>query len=184
LRISLSRIYLGLVGFEGMNKDFDTWNNLKKQIQERPIDFHVRPLQIWWCSLGINIGSEQDGKNENFERPVLIYKFINKDMFLILPFTSSTKEDRHHVIVEDENLHKSSVILSQIRVVSPKRLLRQVGWISERWFLLIAQRLQEYFSIPNTFEMSKPSPGGEGFSGPEGISEESIPEIENNTTTQ
>lgn len=164
-----------------MHKDFDTWNRLKKQIQERPIDFHVKPRQVWWCSLGVNIGSEQDGKNENFERPVLVYKFINQKMVLVIPFTSSLKEDRHHVIVADEKLHQSSVILSQIRVISPKRLLRQVGWISEIQFLSIAQKLQEYFSPPNTPEMSKPSPGGEGFSGPKGISDQSISESENNT---
>ncbi len=164
-----------------MNKDFDTWNKLKKQIQERPINFHVKPRQMWWCSLGVNIGSEQDGKNENFERPVLVYKFINQKMVFVIPVTSSLKEDRHHVIVEDESFHRSSVILSQIRVVSPKRLLRQVSWIPEVQFLLVAQKLQEYFSPTNTTKMSKASPGGEAFSGPEGISKDSIPETENNT---
>jgi mRNA-degrading endonuclease toxin of MazEF toxin-antitoxin module len=134
-----------------MQKDFDTWNKLKKQIQERPIDFHIKQRQIWWCSLGINIGSEQDGKNENFERPVLIYKFINKDMVLILPFTSSIKIDRHHVVIHDESLNKSSIILSQVRVMSPKRLLRQVGWVPEDQFFLVVQKLQEYF-LPRNVE--------------------------------
>ncbi len=166
-----------------MYKDFDTWNKLKQKIQARPIDFHIKPRQIWWCSLGINIGSEQDGKNENFERPVLIYKFINREMVLVVPFTSSIREDRHHVIVEDESFHKSSIILSQIRVISPKRLLRQISWVPEAQFLLISEKLQKFFSITNTSVMSKPSPGGEGFSGPEGISEESISEVENNATT-
>ena len=54
-------------------KDFDSWNKEKKGLENVGHDilsFHER--EIWWCSIGINLGDEQDGKNELFERPVLI----------------------------------------------------------------------------------------------------------------
>ncbi|MBU2219125.1 hypothetical protein KKG15_01365 [Patescibacteria group bacterium] len=40
-------------------KDFDAWNIQKKKIHSRDekILFHER--EIWWCSLGVNIGFEQ-----------------------------------------------------------------------------------------------------------------------------
>jgi DNA processing protein len=151
-----------------MTKDFDTWNNLKKQIHDKSINFHIKERQIWWCALGVNVGSEQDGKNENFERPVLVYKFINKDMIFIIPFTGKEKHDRHHIVI-DHGEFKSSLILSQLKVISSKRLLRQVSWVSEDVFLIAMQKIQEYF-LPRSFiEMSKPSPGGEGFSGPKAL---------------
>ncbi len=30
-----------------------------------------------WCSIGINVGDEEDGKNELYERPVLVIKKFN-----------------------------------------------------------------------------------------------------------
>lgn len=41
---------------------------------EGEILFYER--EIWWCSLGVNIGFEQDGTNDLFERPVLVIKKI------------------------------------------------------------------------------------------------------------
>ena len=37
-------------------KDFDRWNEQKKKLHdgEREVLFHER--EIWWCSLGVNIG--------------------------------------------------------------------------------------------------------------------------------
>ena len=48
-------------------KDFDAWNKQKILLEntQRNISFHER--EIWWCSLGLNIGDEQDRKNELFE---------------------------------------------------------------------------------------------------------------------
>ncbi len=58
-----------------MQKDFDRWNNQKKVIQQlnnQGILFSER--EVWWCALGENIGDEENGKNELFERPVLIIR--------------------------------------------------------------------------------------------------------------
>lgn len=44
-------------------KDFDIWNNQKKEIEKidhTEITFSER--EIWWVSLGKNIGDEEDGK--------------------------------------------------------------------------------------------------------------------------
>ena len=52
------------------NKNFDKWNELKKKlhISEKAKDFYFREREIWWCSLGVNIGFEQDGKNDLFDK--------------------------------------------------------------------------------------------------------------------
>jgi hypothetical protein len=33
--------------------------------------------EISWCALGAQVGFEQDGLNENFERPVIVVKNLN-----------------------------------------------------------------------------------------------------------
>ena len=59
-----------------MEKDFDKWNELKKKIDTREDieenEIFIKNRQIWWCSIGLNVGSEQNGHGEVFERPVLV----------------------------------------------------------------------------------------------------------------
>ena len=46
-----------------MEKPFDQWNMMKKRLEMRPVAtslfFYER--EVWWCSVGINIGVETDG---------------------------------------------------------------------------------------------------------------------------
>jgi mRNA interferase MazF len=109
-----------------MEKDFDVWNTLKKRIHQldaQPFYFHER--EIWWCSLGLNIGEEQDGKNKLFERPVLILKKFNNKVALILPLTRGGKKSRFYIPINHPALKLNSfVILSQVRLVSSKRFRR------------------------------------------------------------
>jgi len=57
-------------------RTFDCWNEEKKKLDSLQVKkprFHER--EIWWCSLGKNIGDEQDGKN--ITKPILYYKAEN-----------------------------------------------------------------------------------------------------------
>lgn len=121
-----------------MFKDFDKWNNLKKIFEKEERKFFAHPREIWWCSLGINLGAEIDGKNDSFERPVLVLSVYNKETMLVLPVTSKEKNDKFHfkifVKIKDiktgEYLEKPVWIkLTQARVISNKRLLRKVDLI-------------------------------------------------------
>src|SRR5262249_38516740 len=103
-----------------MQKDFDTWNERKKKLhnEKKNVFFHER--EIWWCSLGLNIGYEQDGANELFERPVLVVKKFNRDVLWVLPLTRTDKKNCYYfpISVGEES---SVVILSQLRLISSKR---------------------------------------------------------------
>ena len=69
-----------------MVKDFDNWNKKKKSIEDFGLlDFYPKGREIWWCSLGVNLGVEADGKEENFRRPVLILKAFNKTAVCPIP---------------------------------------------------------------------------------------------------
>lgn len=43
-------------------KDFDTWNESKKNIHAKQELPQFSEYEIWWCSYGLNIGYEVDGK--------------------------------------------------------------------------------------------------------------------------
>ena len=124
-----------------MAKDFDTWNKQKKNINGRehsPL-FHER--EVWWCSLGLNIGYEQDG-GEIFERPVLVIKKFSKDILWILPLTNSHKQNQYYIKLATGT---SSIVLSQLRLISAKRLERFLYKLPEDQFAGILIRLQGFF---------------------------------------
>lgn len=112
-------------------KDFKKWITFKDHLDKRnlPMDFNVHEGDIWWTSLGVNIGSEIDGKNHSFERPVVIVKFINRSTVYVVPMTSKYKNNNHHFEISYMN-KKGWVIMSQLRLVSTKRLLRKISKIS------------------------------------------------------
>ena len=82
-----------------MTKDFDNWNNLKKELENENTRI-VHEGQIWWCSLGLNIWHEQDGKNQKYERPVLIVKKFNNSVVWTIPLSTKVKEWPYYVTIE------------------------------------------------------------------------------------
>ena len=127
-------------------KAFDEWSNEKKKINNKNTDnpkiiFHDR--EIWWCSVGVNIGYEQDGNGENFERPVLILRKFNKYIFLGIPLTTKPKNLELPFYVKLAGAKVESIaILSQIRLLSSKRLLRRIEKIPPELFQKIKERLR------------------------------------------
>ncbi len=124
-----------------MNKDFDSWNLQKKKIENRFVDkdLYFYPKEIWWSSLGLNVGIETNGKNNNFERPVLIIKKFNSNMLWVLPLTTKNKIGLGYFQLSDQN--NSSVIFTQIRTISAKRLLRKIYTISDSDYKLIIDNI-------------------------------------------
>ena len=122
-------------------KDFDSWNKEKKSLENVGHDilaFHER--EIWWCSIGLNLGDEQDGKNELFERPVLVLKKFNNKVCWALPMSTKPKDGIYYHNLEHEG-KVFTVILSQLRLTSVKRFRRFVRKISPHQFELIQNKL-------------------------------------------
>lgn len=108
-----------------MQKDFDTWNNKKKELDNNAFSDYVHTQEVWWCSLGINIGFEQNGKHELFERPVLIIKKFSNDVVLIIPLSTKTRQNIYYFNFT-HNSNEFSALLSQVRLISTKRLNRKI----------------------------------------------------------
>lgn len=101
--------------------------------------YHER--EIRWCRLGKNIGFEQAGSGERFERPVLILKSISREICLIVPLTRSNKKHPLRFVIDD----KSIALLSQVRVIDTKRLSNYMKTISEDKFKEIKNTIQKMF---------------------------------------
>ena len=125
-----------------MEKDFDAWNHTKKVINSSLEVIRFKERDIWWCSLGLNIGSEQDGKHKKFARPVLIIKKLNHKMIWILPLTSSENINPYYYRLQSVYRVKSNIIFSQIRVISTKRLLRRIERVSHSEFKKIIEKFK------------------------------------------
>ncbi len=119
-----------------MKNDFDLWNEKKKYIEtikQNSLSFNER--DIWWCSIGKNIGYEENGKNEFFERPVLVFRKFNNSISWVLPITTKYKQNPYHFLLD--NNRSNSVLLSQLRLMSVKRFRRFMGRISAYEFSML-----------------------------------------------
>lgn len=119
-------------------KDFDSWNKRQQYIeQQKPLFFTEK--EIWWCQIGINIGSEHDGKGEYFQRPVVVIKKINDHIAWIVPISSKKKKDKYRYDIKDTLFQ---IVLSQIRTVDSRRFIRRVRILDEQEFLEIIRHFK------------------------------------------
>ena len=128
-----------------MEKDFDKWNKVKKEVNayELSWDFFYHQREVWWCAIGLNIDVETDGKQVNFERPVLVMRKFNKEMFWGVPITSKERTGEfYEKILHDKG--EAWAMLTQMRTFSSKRLLRKIGMTSEKDFEKIQERICEF----------------------------------------
>jgi mRNA interferase MazF len=128
-----------------MDKDFDTWNKQKKSIHAKSDIKFYHPRDIWWCRLGLNIGYEQDGKDNEFERPVLVLKSFGPYICLIAPLTTSEKKHMYRIPVGLIKGKEARVIVSQIKVVDTKRFVEKIGVLDIKIFREIQKHIRHFF---------------------------------------
>lgn len=127
-----------------MIKDFDKWNELKKKInspQVLPKRYHER--DIWWCSLGANVGHEHDGIGITYQRPMLILKGLGADTCLAIPITSSSNRHRFRIPIGVIYSKNASAVISQIRVIDTKRLVEKMCRLDTILFNQVRKSLKE-----------------------------------------
>ncbi|MFH0912143.1 MAG: type II toxin-antitoxin system PemK/MazF family toxin [Patescibacteria group bacterium] len=124
-----------------MNKDFLKWHNQKQDLHENGPRTFYKQREVWWCRVGLNIGFEQDGKGEEFARPVLIIKGFSKEVFWGLPITTSPKSGPYYLNLDlgDETARKA--VISQIRLMDAKRLIGKIATLNKDDFVNIKKAI-------------------------------------------
>lgn len=126
-----------------MHKDFDSWNGYKKKIHKESGNKLYHEREIWWCSLGVNVGFEQDGSGEEYRRPALILKGLSKQTCLIIPLTAASAAHPLRPSVGLVGGKDARALLSQMRVIDTKRLVRKVGYLDKEIFEHIRKTVKE-----------------------------------------
>lgn len=112
-----------------MVKRFIHWIYEKIIIDSKERVAIVKECEVYWCNLGENIGDEENGKGEEFRRPVLIFKKFNNNIFWGIPMSSKIKNNKYYVQVLLKDTIRS-VMISQLRLLDVKRLDKRIGYIS------------------------------------------------------
>jgi mRNA interferase MazF len=112
-------------------KSFDKWNRVKKHLNNDDSGIFCRAGEIRWVSIGVNIGSEMDGKGDSFNRPCLIADIFSDKLALIFPMTTSTKKSAGYVPFTLADGRTVSICVHQARTISPKRILKRIQTISK-----------------------------------------------------
>jgi mRNA interferase MazF len=74
--------------------------------------------EVWMCSLGKNIGYEQNGSGESFLRPIMIIKKFNNHMFWTIALSTKQKRFDFYFNYTDPNGLKVAGILAQMKLTS------------------------------------------------------------------
>jgi mRNA interferase MazF len=119
------------------------WTKVKFKLRasKHNEQLYFKEREIWWASLGMNIGYEQDGKNKQFERPILVLRKFNKDMLWCLSLLSKVKDGPYYHSIHNKGV-TYSVILLQVRTISSKRLRRKIRTVPTSDFLDIKERFK------------------------------------------
>ena len=112
------------------NEEFNKWNNVKINLELHGRQPKISQGQLWWTGVGRNVGSEINGKNERFSRPVLVYRKLSSNKFMAIPLTSQPHEGSWYISFVHASKTQIAVI-GDATTMSTKRLYRMIGKIDD-----------------------------------------------------
>jgi mRNA interferase MazF len=126
-------------------KDFIKWFSLKPKLDSY---IHKAPFvsegDIWWASIGENVGSEIGGKSELFSRPVIIYKKLAHGFYFVIP--TATKEKAGSWYVSFTHKEKVTVAcLHQARSIDYRRLSTKLGTLSHEDLMTVKRGFDKLY---------------------------------------
>lgn len=124
--------------------EIKNWLELKIKLWTKKDRVVFKQGEIWWCSLGFNLGEEIFGKGEKFTRPILIFKKFTRNSFMGLPLTMHGKKGSWYVELEVKGT-KQYILLNQARILDKKRLTNKFSFVSKRDFERIKERFLEFY---------------------------------------
>jgi mRNA interferase MazF len=129
-------------------KEFDRWNTVKQNLQKQKSEVFIRSGEIRWCTVGVNVGSEIDGKGESFTRPVLVLHVIGNKLALIVPLSTQKKSVPGYYSFFFKGLEQA-LCIHQIKIISSKRLLRRKGKLTKNRLYEIKKQISEFYNFPS-----------------------------------
>lgn len=133
---------------EEFKEEYNKWNIKKQDIQflERAQNIYFKEGDVWWCSLGLNVGSESFGKGDNFRRPVLIIKKLSSDLCVAIPLTSKEKTGTWFIDITLQG-EKKWAMLYQIRTLNKKRFSLKIGELDGTDLARVKEKLETLLEL-------------------------------------
>jgi mRNA interferase MazF len=103
-------------------KDFTDWMRIKSYIHNNGSQNRLgyKEGDVLWCSIGANVGFEEDGKHRLYNRPVLVLRGFSREIFFGIPLSTTARRGKYYF--EFTLSGKTSVaLLSQARVLDIAR---------------------------------------------------------------
>jgi len=113
-----------------MLKIFKQWLKLKFHIHKYDKRPFFNEREIWWAQFGQNIGDEENGKGDQFLRPVIVLRKFNKNICLVAPTSTKVKDNKYYYKIR-YNDKDYSVLISQIRIIDAKRFRKRIARLSK-----------------------------------------------------
>lgn len=126
-------------------KRFSEWIELKGRLHtaayRQPL---VSEREIWWASIGENVGSEIDGKSALFSRPVIIYKKLAHGFYFIIPTATKLRAGSWYVGFRQ---HDKDMVacLHQSRAIDYRRLSSKIGTLDDSDFARVKAGFRELY---------------------------------------
>jgi len=111
-------------------KALEEWLKLKIILWTKSNKVIFKQGEIWWCSLGMNLGEEIFGKGVKFTRPILIFKKFTSNSFLALPLTTQKRIGSWYIEVTIHG-NNNYIMLNQARILDKKRLTNRIATLDD-----------------------------------------------------
>lgn len=135
-----------------MEKDYTQWWEEKVNLNALDLsDFYINSRDIYFTKMWLNIGFEENWKN-NFLRPVLVLKKL-WNLFFTIALTSKWKDNKlfYHKFEsvkynEDNQKYSDSsyCILSQVKVMDKRRFTEKMWYLPKQEFEELQKKLKKF----------------------------------------
>lgn len=126
---------------------FDDWNDKKKRLHDSRPNVMFKEGQIWWCSLGINVGEEVLGKGPMYRRPVIVVRKITHGSCVVIPTTTQEKRAGSWYFPFEINGLKRWAMICQIRFISSRRFSSRESSLTESEFRALKKALRRFYGL-------------------------------------
>ncbi|CAN5723315.1 hypothetical protein BH11PAT2_BH11PAT2_09450 [soil metagenome] len=127
-------------------KRFLAWIGIKEKLDAN--DYNpplVNEGDLWWCSIGENIGVEVSGKGNDFTRPVIVLKKFGRLAFFGIPTTTNTERKGSWYVTFKHKGVDEVAMLTQGRMFSYKRLFTNMGELDDEDYKKVKEAFNRLF---------------------------------------
>lgn len=134
-------------------KSFFEWMSLKEILHFSDEDIpHVNQGEVWWASLGENVGFEINGKSKLFTRPVLIFRKFSNGFYFGIPLTTQKKIGSWFFTYRHRG-REITACLHQGRSVDYRRLYSRIGRIDDEDYRKIQEAFEKLYLTDDSIKI-------------------------------